>query len=185
MAAAAREQQDGATWPKPSATNTTTTTFLGSSTVSPESNSAPTLPPGFQGGSSAAHGVETNYKDRHDSRYHGNDDSLVTALFETPLAIPPLSEREERNFSRASPRKPSPQQRNEIAVISPDFFAPAANSSGGLLSGGSGSRIQENPFASSNNKHDISSRHQANLDSQIEADLHELGGQMAGSILDF
>jgi len=39
--------------------------------------------------------------------------------------------------------------------------------------------IQENPFSNSNVVH------QADLDSQIEADLQELGGQMAGSILDF
>lgn len=41
-----------------------------------------------------------------------------------------------------------------------------------------GATIKENPFAAESN-------YQADLDSQIEADLQELGGQMAGSILDF
>jgi hypothetical protein len=41
-----------------------------------------------------------------------------------------------------------------------------------------GTTVKENPFAPEANE-------QADLDSQIEADLQELGGQMAGSILDF
>jgi hypothetical protein len=40
-----------------------------------------------------------------------------------------------------------------------------------------GATLKENPFAPDNE--------QANRESQIEADLQELGGQMAGSILDF
>eukprot|EP00536_Pseudo-nitzschia_multiseries_P002119 jgi/Psemu1/301243/fgenesh1_kg.28_\ len=56
---------------------------------------------------------------------------------------------------------------------------------------GGASTIHENPFRnnsnsnSSSNNYTTFSRYQEHLDSQIEADLQELGGQMAGSILDF
>lgn len=65
-----------------------------------------------------------------------------------------------------------------------DFFAsPVPDARGGHFSlGGTTSAtpptIQENPFSNS-------STYLADLDSQIEAELQELGGQMAGSILDF
>ena len=54
---------------------------------------------------------------------------------------------------------------------------------------------KENPFRSNvqaisgasiiDNNRSYHYQQQANRDSQIEADLQELGGQMAGSILDF
>lgn len=62
----------------------------------------------------------------------------------------------------------SPQR----VVLSPEFFQ--SSSSTGT--------IQENPFCNSNN----STISTPTRDSrQIEAELQELGGQMAGSILDF
>lgn len=167
--AATREQIYCATW---STTSTTVNPFLNSCTASPQSNSLPPPPPGFRN-VSTVHEFE-------DKQQQVNNDLLVHALFETPLAM-----RQENKFSRASKTIISPQ--NNIAVISPDFF-PSTGSvspSSGLLNGSATTRtmIQENPF--SNNYNNIVSHHQANFDSQIEADLHELGGQMAGSILDF
>jgi len=153
--AATREQNDCAAWS--STTSTTVNPVLNSCTASPQSNSnTPAPPPGFR-----------NVSTVHEQQ--ANNDLLVNALFETPLAM-----RHENKFSRASETRISPQNNNNVAVISPSFF-PSTRSTRTM--------IQENPF--SNNNNNIMSHHQTNFDSQIEADLHELGGQMAGSILDF
>jgi hypothetical protein len=59
--------------------------------------------------------------------------------------------------------------------LSPGFHTAQYSPSGSIPFG----TVKENPFAPDYNSD------QADLDSQIEADLQELGGQMAGSILDF
>ena len=67
---------------------------------------------------------------------------------------------------------------NNLAGVSPKFFQSAAPRSS--------SSIQENPFRSDVPAISGSYSYQQNhRDRQIEADLQELGGQMAGSILDF
>ena len=162
--AATREQNDGATWS--STTGTTVNPILDSCTASPQSNSnTPAPPPGFRN-------VSTVHAFEDKQQQQVNNDLLVNALFETPRAM-----RHENKFSRASETIISPQNNNNnnVAVISPSFF-PSTGSTRTI--------IQENPF-SNNNNNMMSAHHQTNFDSQIEADLHELGGQMAGSILDF
>ena len=123
---------------------------------------------------------------------HKNNDLTVPTLFDTPLVIRSASEQHQKNDWKTDPSRAviamsSPQC---AAVIAPDFFpstslVPSYGSYGGASDGGT--IIQENPFSSNINatNNNTMSRHQANLDSQIEADLQELGGQMAGSILDF
>jgi len=180
--AATREQDDCETC----STNSTANPVLNSCTGSPLSNSMPPPPPGFQN-FSTVYQFEKKIVDSHCHQDHVNNDLSVPTLFETPLAIRSLSERQQNKFSRASNARISPL--HNVAVISPNFFP------SGLLNGSAnaGAMIQENPFcgnieaisASSNSYNNIVSHHQANLDSQIEADLQELGGQMAGSILDF
>jgi hypothetical protein len=69
---------------------------------------------------------------------------------------------------------------SHAAAVS-DFFASAAPGFSSIPLGGtvmSAPTIQENPFSNHPMPH-------PDLDSQIEAELQELGGRMAGSILDF
>lgn len=153
-----QQDNDCVNWSK----NSTGNPFSNPCTTSPQSNSMlPPPPPGFQTVSNVPE-FEKKNADLHCRQDHVNNDFLATSLFETPASIRSVVS------ERASKTTPSP--RNDASIISPDFF-PSSR----------GTVIQENPFTSNNN---IVS-HQANLDSQIEADLQELGGQMAGSILDF
>ncbi|KAG7338584.1 hypothetical protein IV203_029757 [Nitzschia inconspicua] len=69
---------------------------------------------------------------------------------------------------------------NRSLIPSTDSVAATHVPFGGNLS----TKVHDNPFAV-NNMQGYSNSYQADLDSQIEADLQELGGQMAGSILDF
>jgi len=78
-----------------------------------------------------------------------------------------------------------------VPVASSQTFLPSvgfgASFDGPTTHGGvsaSTTKIHENPFRTNTNNMTLS-RYQEHLDSQIEADLQELGGQMAGSILDF
>jgi len=188
--AATRQKNDWMTW----SMTTTANPLLNSYTASPQSKSMPPPPPGFQN-ISPVHGFEEKNADMHRHQPHANNYLSVPTLFETPLAIRPLFERQQNSFSRASNSIISPEHNS--VVSSPDFFSftGCVSSSDGFLKGSTsaGTMIQENPFSSnvkaisisSNSNNDIVSHHQPNLDSQIEADLQELGGQMAGSILDF
>lgn len=97
------------------------------------------------------------------------DQDVVTALLHTPLA------ESERNDWR-------------MAVADHGLF-PSTPSNSAMTShipfGGSApNKVQENPFTD-NGTLGNNTTFQTDLDSQIEADLQELGGQMAGSILDF
>jgi len=165
-------------------TASTSIPLLNSYSVSPQPNNSinvPAPPPGFQNVPIAS-SLEKNKKDLH--QRPKNNNFKIPPLFETPPLIL-------NHTSRAAIIAPPPPQYNG-AIASHDLFPPASfvPSYGGLSNGGSTSstKIQENPFRNDNNNiHDITMPryHQEHLDSQIEADLQELGGQMAGSILDF
>jgi len=186
---AAREQNNCESFPKNSAANS----LLNTCTISSQSNIIPSPPPGFKN-VSTAHVLEKKNADLHCSQHLVNNFLSVPTLFETPLAIRSVFEQKQNNFSRAS--DPIIHTQRNVAVISPGFFPStgSVSSSSRPLNERSttGMMIQENPFSSnieaisaySNNNNAVIS-HQANLDRQIEADLQELGGQMAGSILDF
>jgi len=167
---------------------TTTNPVLNSYTTSPRTNNMPPPPPGFQNVSIMS-GLEERKVDQH--QHHENIDLSVPTLFDTPFVIRSASEQHQKNDWKTDPSVraaiavSSPQC---AAVIAPDFFPSSSlvPSYGGASNGGT-TIIQENPFSSNINAthNNTMSRHQENLDSQIEADLQELGGQMAGSILDF
>mmetsp|Transcript_4663 Transcript_4663/g.11070 ORF Transcript_4663/g.11070 Transcript_4663/m.11070 type:complete len:592 (+) Transcript_4663:56-1831(+) len=179
-----RKENNCSTW----STNSDKYPVLNSCTNSPPSINMPPPPPGFQN-SPLMSRFEKGNVDQHQHKqqqHHANNDLTVPTLFETPIVVRPLSEQHRNNFSRIGIPVAPPQQ--QTVGISPKFFPPASNvsSSNGFFSENTigDTRIHENPFSRSNN-HNSMSRHQANLDSQIEADMQELGGQMAGSILDF
>jgi hypothetical protein len=178
---AAREQNNCESFPTNSATNS----VLNTCTVSSQSNLTPSPPPGFKN-VSTAHVLEKKNADLHCSQHLVNNFLSVPTLFETPLAIRSVSEQQQNHFSRASD-----------PIIHTGFFPSTGSVSSSSRplneSSTTGTMIQENPFSSnvkaisaySNSNNTIISHHQANIDRQIEADLQELGGQMAGSILDF
>ena len=126
-------------------------------------------PPGF---TVSRHEFETKASDSQYRRqqHHVDHDLLAAPLFETPLAM----------------RSPQNNNSNSVAGVSPEFFEGSDSAA---------RMIQENPFRSNvqaisgasiiDNNRSYHYQQQANRDSQIEADLQELGGQMAGSILDF
>jgi hypothetical protein len=152
---------------------TTTSTLTATATIrspglnpfaSPSSNIKPPPPPGFQ--------ETTNVGLLH----HHNEDILMTAppkLFDTsPHVINDWRTAEDSSTAAAASMMmtASPQR----VVLSPEFFQ--SSSSTGT--------IQENPFCN-NNSNIVSAPTNRRDNSQIEAELQELGGQMAGSILDF
>lgn len=164
-------------------TASTSIPLLNSYTISPQSNNninVPAPPPGFQNVPIVS-SLEENRKDLYQRPTNNNLE--IPPLFETPPLIL-------NHTSRAAIIAPPPPQYNG-AIASHDFFpASFVPSYGGLSNGGSisSTKIQENPFSidyDNTNNITMSRYHQEHLDSQIEADLQELGGQMAGSILDF
>jgi hypothetical protein len=122
-----------------------------------------------------------------------HDDSLFLPSIITPSKNSMLSSSflnsQSNNWSRGSAPPVSQillesnqQNRHQQSLSSPDHvhlspgFDTSQYSPSGSIPFGT---VKENPFAPDYNSY------QADLDSQIEADLQELGGQMAGSILDF
>jgi hypothetical protein len=85
------------------------------------------------------------------------------------------SEAKHNEWREASPSLVVAQQFSSPARFGTQFPNPQYSPAGSIPFG---TTVKENPFAPEANE-------QADLDSQIEADLQELGGQMAGSILDF
>jgi len=182
------QQQNSEIWSIKSNTHP----ILNAFPISSQLNSNPPPPPGFQK-VSTAHGFEKESPNRHRVQQQVNNDFSVPTLFETAMTNRLEFDAQHSDFSRT---KNVTSSQGRAAVIPPAFPSPSScvSSSSGLLNGGTsiGTTIQENPFSS--NIRDISSpsssynnvtSYQASLDSQIEADLQELGGQMAGSILDF
>ncbi|OEU16331.1 hypothetical protein FRACYDRAFT_261206 [Fragilariopsis cylindrus CCMP1102] len=133
--------------------------------ASSSSNIKPLPPPGFQ--------EKANVGLLHNN----NEDILMTAppkLFDTsPHVINDWRTAEDSSTAAAASMMmtSSPQR----VVLSPEFFQ--SSSSTGT--------IQENPFCNNNNSNTVSTPTYRRDNSQIEAELQELGGQMAGSILDF
>ena len=134
------------------------------------SRSSQSPPPGFQNSSHYEFGTKSSSHQYSQQQQYTNDNLVAAPLFGTPLRV----------------RSPQDGSSN-IAGMSPKFFNNSESTA---------RTIQENPFRSDVpaisgslsmvDNHSYQQRHhQANLDSQIEADLQELGGQMAGSILDF
>lgn len=133
------------------------------------SQSSPTPPPGFQNSSHYEFGTKSSSHQYSQQQQYTNDNLTAAPLFGSPLAV----------------RSPQDGSSN-IAGVSPKFFNNSESTA---------RTIQENPFRSDvpaisgslslMENHSYQRRHQSNIDSQIEADLQELGGQMAGSILDF
>jgi len=167
--------------------------ILNTYNISPQSNSKPNPPPGFKK-ASAVHEDEKKSSSRYSYQHQVNNHLPIHTLFETPLTIRPVSDAQPQDFSRTTNTTIASQR--SAAVITPAFFHPSSpvSSSIGFSIGGAstGRMIQENPFISNtrdisapSKSYDNGASYQANLDSQIEAELQELGGQMAGSILDF
>lgn len=162
-----------------SSTNANTSSpSVNSYNASPQSNIVPGPPPGFQ----KVHVVSEMEKNQS-GLYQRRQQQ-----FQNDLSVPTLFERPHTAMTQTPTERQHSYGSSQYTgtVISPHFF-PSENSSPSY--GGSG--VQENPFS---NNHTTSSythcnsslsHYQANVDSQIEADLQELGGQMAGSILDF
>mmetsp|Transcript_52549 Transcript_52549/g.58744 ORF Transcript_52549/g.58744 Transcript_52549/m.58744 type:complete len:823 (+) Transcript_52549:77-2545(+) len=127
--------------------------------TSPSSKFMPPPPPGFQ---------ETTKENLH----FKEDISTFPPpkLFDTSL--PQIIDSWRTEVSSTAPLTAIPQRIDN----SPEFF-PLSSST---------ATIQENPFTNNNiSTTTLSHQHSNRLDSQIEAELQELGGQMAGSILDF
>jgi len=148
-----------------SSTPTTSPALSGALPSSP-SNSVPPPPPGFQ--KASIFGLEENKVDRN----HEND-LKIHEIFDAAN----VNSRKQNDWKADLTAASSPQR---VGVV-PEFFPSASfarcvgTSEGGTIT------IQENPFSSNT----VNISHQDNTDSQIEAELQELGGQMAGSILDF
>ena len=184
------QQKNSRIW----STNSNGNQVLNPHNISLHSNSKPPPPPGFKKGSEG-HDVEKKTSSRQSRQHHVNNNLPVPTLFETtPLTILPVSDPQPNEILRKTNTIIASQRSD--AIITPAFFPPSnpVSYSTGLTIGNTsrGTMIQENPFRS--NTRDISApsnsynkvtSYQENLDSQIEADLQELGGQMAGSILDF
>ena len=169
----ARRWSNEISLPIASLTPTTSTPTAAAATISSpglnpfassSSNIKPPPPPGFQ--ETANVGLLHN----------NNEDILMTAppkLFDTsPHVINDWRTAEDSSTAAAASMMmtSSPQR----VVLSPEFFQ--SSSSTGT--------IQENPFCN-NNSNTVSTPTYRRDNSQIEAELQELGGQMAGSILDF
>ena len=180
---ASRQQNDRATLSKTSTDNP----YI--STDQPSSSSSPST--GVQN-STNVHGFERKNPDIFRHQNHVDNKLLVSTLSETAFAVPALSTQFGNRHEKAS--KPIISQQQDVTGLSGGFFPPAravpSRSRFFDESAATGTTIQENPFDSNiktfvSSNDNFVSRQQANLDSQIEADLQELGGQMAGSILDF
>jgi len=127
--------------------------------TSPSSKIMPPPPPGFQESTE----VKLHFKEDIST-------SPPPKLFDS--SSPQVINSWRTEASSTAPLTATPQRID----ISPDFF-PLSSST---------ATIQENPFTNNNiSTNTLSYQHSNRLDSQIEAELQELGGQMAGSILDF
>lgn len=93
------------------------------------------------------------------------DQDVLTALLHSPVS---RDERRDWNMDGANHGLFPPPTHSAMSAVNIGFGARTSP------------KVQENPFSVN-----LNTGFQADLDSQIEADLQELGGQMAGSILDF